>query len=81
MTKPRGFLKPLIQTLALSGKDSQEARESAIDRLEQENPMGALDCIITVDIINEDCELLGNTISFKTNAANFIDGRICFKFQ
>ena len=49
MTKPRGFLKPLIQTLALSGKDSQEARESAIDRLEQENPMGALDCIITVD--------------------------------
>lgn len=46
----RGF-----RTISLSGKDSQEFRESSIKRLESED--GDLDYIITVDIFNEGIDI------------------------
>ncbi|NDL68258.1 DUF3427 domain-containing protein [Anaerotalea alkaliphila] len=45
------------KTMALSGSDSQEAREEAIERLEQEQMAGALDYIFTVDIFNEGVDI------------------------
>lgn len=44
-------------TIALSGEDSQEARETACDRLEQEERDGGLDYIFTVDIFNEGVDI------------------------
>lgn len=44
----RGF-----RTLFLSGDDSQEKRENAIERLEQDKYEGGLDYIFSVDIMNE----------------------------
>lgn len=44
-------------TVALSGADSQEAREAACDRLEQETREGGLDYIFTVDIFNEGVDI------------------------
>ena len=44
----RGF-----RTLFLSGDDSQEKRESAIERLEQDDYESGLDYIFSVDIMNE----------------------------
>lgn len=42
-----------LRTLFLSGDDSQEKRESAIERLEQDDYEGGLDYIFSVDIMNE----------------------------
>jgi superfamily II DNA or RNA helicase/HKD family nuclease len=48
----RGF-----RTLALTGDDSQEKREAAIERLEQADPENCLDYIFTVDIFNEGVDI------------------------
>lgn len=48
----RGF-----QTLALTGDDSQEHREKAIERLVQEQTENSLDYIFTVDIFNEGVDI------------------------
>jgi superfamily II DNA or RNA helicase len=48
----RGFA-----TVALSGKDSEEDRLNAIDRLENDNLSNKLDYIITVDIFNEGVDI------------------------
>lgn len=48
----RGF-----QTLALTGEDSQERRETAIERLVQEQAENSLDYIFTVDIFNEGVDI------------------------
>lgn len=48
----RGF-----QTLALTGADSQECREEAIERLVQEQAENRLDYIFTVDIFNEGVDI------------------------
>lgn len=45
------------QTVALSGVNSQEERELAIERLEQEEREGGLDYIFTVDIFNEGVDI------------------------
>ncbi|HBN74085.1 MAG TPA: NgoFVII family restriction endonuclease, partial [Sutterella sp.] len=46
------------RTLALSGSDSQESREKAIERLTQEpRDANALDYILTVDIFNEGVDI------------------------
>ena len=42
-----------LRTLFLSGDDSQEKRESAIERLEQDDYESGLDYIFSVDIMNE----------------------------
>lgn len=42
-----------LRTLFLSGDNSQEKRESAIERLEQDDYEGGLDYIFSVDIVNE----------------------------
>ncbi len=42
-----------LRTLFLSGDDSQEKRERAIERLEQDDYEGGLDYIFSVDIMNE----------------------------
>lgn len=42
-----------LRTVFLSGDDSQEKRESAIERLEQDEYEGGLDYIFSVDIMNE----------------------------
>lgn len=44
-------------TAALSGKNSQEEREAAIRRLEQEHKENGLDYIFTVDIFNEGVDI------------------------
>lgn len=48
----RGF-----NTIALSGKDSQETRTSAIHKLEQKERSTGLDYIFTVDIMNEGIDI------------------------
>lgn len=45
------------QTLALTGDDSQEHREKAIERLVQEQTENSLDYIFTVDIFNEGVDI------------------------
>ena len=44
-------------TIALTGDDSQEDREKAIQRLEQDERENALDYIFTVDIFNEGVDI------------------------
>jgi len=44
-------------TLALTGQDSQEARETAIERLVSDNNEDKLDYIFTVDIFNEGVDI------------------------
>lgn len=44
-------------TLALSGSDSQEKRDEAVKKLEQDNVEGSLDYIFTVDIFNEGVDI------------------------
>lgn len=44
-------------TVALTGKNSQEERETSISRLEQEELDGRLDYIFTVDIFNEGVDI------------------------
>lgn len=44
-------------TVALSGANSQEEREEAVDRLEQDELQGKLDYIFTVDIFNEGIDI------------------------
>lgn len=47
-----------FKTLALSGKNSNDEREKAIERLEQDNSDGnQLDFILTVDIFNEGVDI------------------------
>ena len=46
-----------FRTVALSGKDSQEKRDEAIDRLEQDEQENALDYIFSVDIFNEGIDI------------------------
>ena len=46
-----------LRTLALSGEDSQEAREKAIERLTGNDGPAALDYLITVDIFNEGVDI------------------------
>lgn len=45
------------RTLALTGQDSQEAREMAIERLVSDNSEDKLDYIFTVDIFNEGVDI------------------------
>ncbi len=45
------------QTLALTGDDSQERREEAVERLVQEQTENKLDYIFTVDIFNEGVDI------------------------
>lgn len=45
------------QTLALTGQDSQEKRENAIDRLATDDSADKLDYIFTVDIFNEGVDI------------------------
>lgn len=45
------------KTVALTGEDSQEVRENAIKRLEQDNQDDCLDYIFTVDIFNEGVDI------------------------
>ncbi len=45
------------QTIALCGEDNQEKRESAVEKLEQNNRDGGLDYIFTVDIFNEGIDI------------------------
>ena len=45
------------RTIALSGADSQNAREMAVNRLEQDERDGGLDYIFTVDIFNEGIDI------------------------
>lgn len=45
------------KTIFLSGDDSQEKREWAIDKLESNDPHDCLDYIITVDIFNEGIDI------------------------
>ncbi len=45
------------QTLALTGEDSQEAREDAIERLVTDDESDYLDYIFTVDIFNEGVDI------------------------
>lgn len=45
------------RTVALSGDNSQEEREKAINRLEQDEIVGGLDYILTVDIFNEGVDI------------------------
>lgn len=51
------FNKKGYRTCALSGADSQEEREAAIERLEQDGREGGLDYIFTVDIFNEGVDI------------------------
>ena len=51
------FNKRGYNTLALTGDNSQEERENAIKRLEQEDKENALDYIFTVDIFNEGVDI------------------------
>ena len=44
-------------TLALTGKDNQETREAAIERLVTDNPVDKIDYIFTVDIFNEGVDI------------------------
>jgi len=46
-----------LATLALSGKDSEEDRLNAIDRLETDNLANKLDYVFTVDIFNEGVDI------------------------
>lgn len=46
-----------FRTLALSGKNTQEERMDAVTRLGQDDPIGALDYIFTVDIFNEGVDI------------------------
>ncbi|MDB2318014.1 DUF3427 domain-containing protein [bacterium] len=46
-----------LKTVALSGKDSEDAREEAIRRLEAHDSADALDYIVTVDIFNEGVDI------------------------
>ncbi len=48
----RGF-----KTLALTGENSQNEREKAIERLEQDETINCLDYIFTVDIFNEGVDI------------------------
>lgn len=57
-------------TMALSGSNSQEEREAAIERLEQREWTNRLDYIFTVDIFNDDCAILGYTIINKGDRIN-----------
>lgn len=45
------------RTIALSGADSQDARENAVERLEQNDWDDGLDYIFTVDIFNEGIDI------------------------
>ncbi len=45
------------KTIALSGADSQDAREKAVEQLEQDNRDDGLDYIFTVDIFNEGIDI------------------------
>lgn len=45
------------KTVALTGEDSQEVRENAIKRLEQDNEDDCLDYIFTIDIFNEGVDI------------------------
>lgn len=45
------------KTVALTGEDSQEVRENAIKRLEQDEIYNSLDYIFTVDIFNEGVDI------------------------
>lgn len=51
------FNKKGYQTVALSGANSQEERESRLEQLEQESREGGLDYIFTVDIFNEGVDI------------------------
>ncbi|WP_251861460.1 DEAD/DEAH box helicase [Clostridium sp. Marseille-Q2269] len=45
------------KTVALTGENSQEEREQAIERLEQDETLNSLDYIFTVDIFNEGVDI------------------------
>ncbi|ENK0838568.1 DEAD/DEAH box helicase [Clostridium botulinum] len=51
------FNKKGYKTVALTGESSQEEREKAIERLEQDETLNSLDYIFTVDIFNEGVDI------------------------
>lgn len=51
------FNKRGYNTIVLSGNDSQEVREDAIKKLEQDNRIGGFDYIFTIDIFNEGVDI------------------------
>ena len=53
----RKFNERGYQTIALSGADSQEVRQKAVEQLEQEDRGSGLDYIFTVDIFNEGIDI------------------------
>lgn len=53
----RKFNERGLRTLALSGSNSEEERETAIERLESDDSENALDYILTVDIFNEGVDI------------------------
>lgn len=53
----RMFNERNYKTIALTGKDSQEQREQAIERLVSENEKDKIDYIFTVDIFNEGVDI------------------------
>lgn len=53
----RKFNERGYQAIALSGADSQEVRELAVQQLEQDERKGGLDYIFTVDIFNEGIDI------------------------
>jgi superfamily II DNA or RNA helicase len=59
------------QTVALTGEDSQERRESAIERLVSDDISNKLDYIFTVDIFNDDCSIIW------TSQRKLVNKRVC----
>ncbi|MCW6060057.1 DEAD/DEAH box helicase [Clostridium sporogenes] len=51
------FNKKGYKTVFLTGENSQEERETAIERLEQDETLNSLDYIFTVDIFNEGIDI------------------------
>lgn len=51
------FNKRGLRTLALTGENTQQEREDAIERLEQHENVNCLDYIFTVDIFNEGVDI------------------------
>jgi superfamily II DNA or RNA helicase len=67
------------RTIALSGSNSQEEREEAIEGLENDDRENHLDYIFTVDICNDYCVTLGHTNNLKQNTSlNFFHFLVCY---
>ena len=68
-----------IKSICIHSDSSAEnycQRKLGIELLEK----GKIEVIFSVDMLSEDCETLGHTMEFRTNAAVFMFSRICSKF-